>query len=165
MKLTVFILIILLVYIIYLFYRFVYDGTVFFTSQVDNRDYRVRRGSNQQLHANILATINKKLNVIINSLKKENTTSEGVARLLKNWNGVTIKEIGHMETDAAYVVNKKYMSFCIQTTKPEYNISDVNLITYVAIHEMAHIMSQEIGHGTEFVNNFEFLLNYSKKLK
>jgi hypothetical protein len=70
-----------------------------------------------------------------------------------------------METDAAYVVNKKYMSFCIQTRKPEYNIDDVNLITYVAIHEMAHIMSEEVGHGPEFVRNFEFLLNYAKKLK
>ena len=35
-------------------------------------------------------------------------------------------------------------------------------MTYVGIHELSHIMSNEIGHGNEFISNFEFLLNYAK---
>jgi hypothetical protein len=74
-----------------------------------------------------------------------------------------------MENDAAYVINKQHMSFCLQDspffgkTKGN-NIEDTNLITYVGIHELAHIMSDEIGHGPEFIKNFDFLLNYSKSL-
>jgi hypothetical protein len=84
--------------------------------------------------------------------------------LIQNWNkGVSVKEIGNMETDAAYVINKKYMSFCLPEN--DGSLDDINLMTYVGIHELAHIMSYEIGHGTEFIKNFEFLLNYSKKLK
>ena len=40
----------------------------------------------------------------------------------------------------------------------------INLMTYVGIHEISHIMSVEIGHGDEFKENFQFLLNYSKTL-
>ena len=44
------------------------------------------------------------------------------------------------------------------------DLEELNLITYVGIHELSHIMSIEIGHGTEFIQNFEFLLNYAKNL-
>ena len=69
-----------------------------------------------------------------------------------------------MESDAAYVINKKYMSFCLQKSRSP-NLAEINLITYVAIHELAHIMSIEIGHGTEFIVNFEYLLDFAKGLK
>ena len=75
-----------------------------------------------------------------------------------------------MESDAAYVINKQYMSFCLQDSpepgKPlkNTNIEDTNLITYVGIHELAHIMSISTDHGSEFIRNFEFLLRYSQNI-
>ena len=56
------------------------------------------------------------------------------------------------------------MSICLQKRKDQLVLEDLNLITYVGIHELSHIMSVEIGHGSEFIENFEFLLNYAKKL-
>jgi hypothetical protein len=148
----------------YLFYRYVYDGTEFVKSNFDNKLYRVRSGSDKQKRANLLALIYLKLNTIVSNLEKSDNNSESVNRLIKNWNdGISIKEIGNMETDAAYVVNKKYMSFCLP--KNNGSLDDINLMSYVAIHELAHVMSFEIGHGAEFVKNFEFLLNYAKTLK
>ena len=44
-------------------------------------------------------------------------------------------------------------------------VDNLNLMSYVGIHEMSHIMSIEVGHGDEFISNFEFLLNYAKELK
>ena len=148
------------------FYKYFYDGTAYFRSNVDNKFYKVRNSFNKQLKADMLATLNNKLNIIIRSLKNNENYSgdENVRRLVNNWkNGITIKEIGNMESDAAYVINKQFMSFCIQAKV--YTLENINLLTYVGIHELSHIMSHEIGHGPEFIKNFQFLLNYSKKLK
>jgi len=151
----------------YLFYKYIYDGTENLTSTVDNKIYRVRKGHDKQMRADILAILNGKFTIIVNTLKNdENYNSEiPVQRLVHNWNqGVTLKEIGNMESDAAYVINKKNMSFCLQKTKNEVVLEELNLITYVGIHELSHIMSEEIGHGPEFIKNFEFLLNYAKNI-
>jgi len=151
----------------YLFYKYIYDGTEYITSTIDNKSYKVRRNSDKQLKVNILAILNGKFTIIINNLKNDPKYSQDLAvqRLINNWNnGVTIKEIGNMENDAAYVINKKNMSFCLQKTKNDIKLEELNLITYVGIHELAHIMSQEIGHGPEFIKNFEFLLNYAKEI-
>ena len=149
----------------YLFYKYIYDGTEYTKSTIDNNFYKVRRGSDSQLKANILAILNGKFTIIINNLKIDPNQSIAVKRLINNWDaGVTIKEVGNMENDAAYVINKKNMSFCLQKTKNEIVLEELNLTTYVAIHEFAHIMSEEIGHGSEFIKNFEFLLNYAKEI-
>ena len=151
----------------FLFYKFVYDGTESVQSTIDNKVYKVRRGHDKQLRADILAVINGKFAIIVNTLSKDPSFNQKpeVRRLIQNWNsGVTIKEIGNMESDAAYVINKKNMSFCLQKRKDQLVLEDLNLITYVAIHELAHIMSIETGHGSEFIENFEFLLKYSKAL-
>jgi hypothetical protein len=113
-----------------------------------------------------LALIKLKLETIVKNLaNSEYSSNPAVSRLIANWNrGVTVKEIGNLETDAAYVINKQYMSFCLPDDITK-SIDKINLMTYVGIHELAHIMSIETGHGDEFVKNFEFLLNYSKRLK
>ena len=75
-----------------------------------------------------------------------------------------------MENDAAFVINKQYMSICLVNfcdTKKCGNINseaNLNLLAYVGIHELAHIMSLETEHGAEFRNNFKFLLDYSKDI-
>lgn len=146
-----------------LFYMYIYDGTILTKSNLDNNYYKVRYTNRSQEKANLLAIINLKLNTIVNSLKNsDHMSNSNVRMLISNWNkGVTIKEIGNFESDAAYVINKQYMSFCLPETK---DINDLNLMTYVGIHELAHIMSYEIGHGDEFIKNFQFLLDYSKTL-
>ena len=151
----------------YIFYKYVYDGTEELTSQVDNRVYKVRKGGDQQTRADILAILNGKFAIIVNTLKNDSRYSrnDAVQRLVKNWEaGVTLKEVGNMESDAAYVINKKNMSFCLQKSRDALVLEELNLITYVGIHELSHIMSEEIGHGAEFIKNFEFLLGYAKDI-
>jgi predicted metal-dependent hydrolase len=123
------------------------------------------------MKCDLLANLKNKMDFIIYSLSKEPDINENINRLLNNWSrGIVIKEIGSMEPDAAYVINKQYLSICLKnfcnsTNCDKYTLDNINLLTYVGIHEMAHIMSEEIGHGKEFKNNFKFLLDYSKNLK
>jgi len=162
---------ILLIFIIN--YTYVYDDTDWFTSTLDNRKYRIRNGPEniKKMKCDLLANLKNKMDFIIYSLSKEPDINENINRLLNNWSrGIVIKEIGSMEPDAAYVINKQYLSICLKnfcnsTNCDKYTLDNINLLTYVGIHEMAHIMSEEIGHGKEFKNNFKFLLDYSKNLK
>ena len=149
---------------IYTFYIYVYDGTEYVQSTIDKKFYKVRNNKDKQEKADLLAVMYLKLNTLVNNLANSSYNVKAVQRLVLNWNkGVTIKEIGKMETDAAYVINKQFMSFCIPENTSK-SINDLNLMTYVGIHELAHIMSQEIGHGEEFIQNFEFLLGSAKQM-
>ena len=73
------------------------------------------------------------------------------------------------ETDPAsnltsYSVNKgEELSFCLKSKK-NGNLHDINLLMYVAIHEMAHIASISEGHNSEFIVNFKWLLQNAKAL-
>jgi hypothetical protein len=158
------IIIIVLLFLL-IFHRHIYDGTDFTKSKLDNKYYRVRSNHGKESKADLLALINMKLNLIVNNLKiSKYNTNPNVQRLIGNWNrGVSIKEIGKMESDAAYVINKQYMSFCLPENTAK-SLDNVNLMTYVGIHELSHIMSIETGHGDEFIANFQFLLDYSKQL-
>jgi len=165
MKFKKIITVVSILVIFYIGYKYIYDGTIDVISTIDNKNYKVRNGKDKQLKADILAILYGKFVIITENLKNDSRyySDINVQRLLRNWNaGVTVKEVGNMENDAAYVINKKNMSFCLQKTKNEVVLDELNLITYVGIHELAHIMSEEIGHGSEFVKNFEFLLNYAK---
>lgn len=157
---------VIVIFVGYIFYKFFYDGTVLVKSTLDGQYYSVRNSSDKQLRADLLANIKYKFSILITNLNSDSTLKNDTAvqRLINNWNsGISIKEIGNMENDAAYVINKKYMSFCLQKSN-KVTLPEINLITYVAIHELAHVMSLEIGHGSEFIQNFEFLLNYAKKI-
>ena len=155
----------ILIILVYLFYMYIYDGTEHIRSVIDNKLYKVRSTKGKETKADLLALINLKLSTIVRSLEKSDYSSNvNVQRLISNWNrGVSIKEIGKLESDAAYVINKQYMSFCLPENTSK-TIDNLNLMTYVGIHELAHIMSNETGHGDEFIQNFEFLLNYAKTL-
>ncbi len=57
----------------------------------------------------------------------------------------------------SYSVNKgEELSFCLKSKKTD-TIHDINLLMYVAIHEMAHIACPEIGHGALFKKIFRKL--------
>lgn len=150
--------------VIYFYYN-VYDGTNTHFSKLNNKVYKVRSSHNKELKADLLATLDEKLKVLVESLRSIPNPPESIKRLIINWDsGISIKEIGNMESDAAYVINKKYMSFCLKDFN-NVSLETINLLTYVGIHELSHVMSVETGHGEEFKQNFKFLLDYSKNLK
>jgi WLM domain. len=50
------------------------------------------------------------------------------------------------------------LAFCLDTEKRGGQLIDMNTLTFVAIHELAHVASKSTGHTEEFWNNFKFLL-------
>ncbi len=58
----------------------------------------------------------------------------------------------------AYSVNKgEQLALCIRKVE-DNSFIDINTIIFVAIHELAHIMTDEVGHTPKFWNNMKYLL-------
>ena len=46
----------------------------------------------------------------------------------------------------------------MDTEKTNGRLIDSNTLMYVALHEMAHICTESVGHTEEFWKNFKFLI-------
>lgn len=61
----------------------------------------------------------------------------------------------------SYTINKQKVYLCLKDEKGEYY--DMNMLIYVALHELAHVLCDEIGHTDKFKRIFEDLLIDAEK--
>ena len=131
-------------------------------SSIDNHEYLVRNLEDKEEAANILAKIRKKLEDICKLMIKKYPKDPSVIRMNKKFNPDNISEAGKNNQYTSYSVNKgEKIIFCIRQKDEKESLVNENTITFVAIHELAHIMTESIGHTTEFWDNFKRLLNES----
>ena len=72
-------------------------------------------------------------------------------------NKTTIYETDPNSDLTSYSINKgEELAFCLKSKKTG-QLHDLNLLMYVALHEMAHIACPETGHGELFKKIFKFL--------
>lgn len=131
-------------------------------STIDDNEYLVRNRDDKQEAANILATIRKNLQKLVDSMKLKYPNDESVIRMNKKFNADNISESGKSSQYTSYSVNKgEKIVFCIRQKDEDESFVDINTIIFVAIHELAHIMTKSIGHTEEFWKNFKLLLEES----
>lgn len=134
-------------------------------SDVDGKKYCVRERSKLSLAADRLAIVNQKLSKLVQHCKKEFPERENVARLVEGFNPKKISETLPTSEFTAYSENKgEKLAFCLNTEKNGNNLIDPNTLTFVAIHELAHIATKSVGHKDEFWSNFKFLLGEASKI-
>ena len=56
----------------------------------------------------------------------------------------------------SFTINKSRVNLCLKDK--EGNYYDDNMLMYVALHELAHVMCDEIGHTDKFHEIFDKLL-------
>ena len=128
-------------------------------SEVDRHIYLVRKLPDAKQAANKLAEINRKVLRLISIL---DTKKEGVQDLIDNYNPRALSETLPGSKYTSYSVNKgEKISICIRTND-ELFIDD-NTILFVVIHELAHVMTEEVGHTPLFWSNMKYLLEEGKK--
>lgn len=162
---------IIILFIILIALKMYYDSDVFnlrcIVSTVDGKKYCVRERKNIQKASNLLARITEKIEYLVENTGQRYPNRENVKRLVENFNPKTIKETLPTSEYTAYSENKgEKLAFCLNKKKNnDDNLIDSNTLMFVAIHEVAHIMTKSVGHTEEFWNNFKFLLENAVELK
>ena len=67
-----------------------------------------------------------------------------------------VNRIKFYQGDKSYTINKKKIYLCLKDENNQYY--DFNMLIYVSIHELAHVLCDEIGHTSKFNNIFQDLL-------
>ena len=128
-------------------------------SSVNGKKYYVRNLPDKNEAADKLANIGMSLQKLIDSLdEKDKEKGEDILRLKESFNSDYITENIPGSMYVAYSVNKgEELSICIREKDTE-NFIDNNTIIFVAIHELSHIMTDELGHTELFWDNMKYLL-------
>jgi len=130
-------------------------------SDVDGNTYCVRDQENLDKAADLLANVTKKCKTLVLFMKEKYPEREDVARLVKGFKPEKICETLPTSKLTAYSENKgQKIVVCLRDKKnaPTYPLIDKNTVMFVMLHEMAHLMTETIGHTQEFWSNFKRLL-------
>lgn len=160
---------------------------VIYVKAKNNKDYLVRNLPDKQDAATLLGNMNNKLDELIEYIKGKDvfqmykmyvvrnneiqleklsktqksefqTFKEDVKRIIKNYNTDALSENTPDSSYTSYSENKgQKIVFCLRAKKTN-KLVDLNTMMFVALHEMAHLMTKTIGHHPEFWENFRILL-------
>ena len=125
--------------------------------------YCVREREKLELAANLLADVTKKMKDMVAYMKQTHPEDPRTIRLVEGFNPKKINETLPTSELTAYSENKgEKLAFCLNTTKEGNKLIDLNTLTFVALHELSHIMTESVGHKQDFWQNFKFLLENAK---
>lgn len=147
-------------------------------SNVDGRTYSVQDKADKQEAANMLARVRGKMMSLIDCLKRtggagvkgsEDEKKFGdyatrVERLTSRFDPDKIAEGNEDPKYTTYTLNKgEKMVFCLRARGQDDRVHDLEMMTFVAIHEMGHVASVTEHHTDEFHANFKWLLESAVK--
>ena len=166
-----FLTLIMISLVIYISYEMFKNSETFqlscIISDVNGKKYCVRDRKDKEAAADLLAEVSNRLKKLVNYLKIQYPDDIRTLRLKKKFNPRVIVETLPTSEYQAYSENKgEKLAFCLNKDKDNNNkLIDINTLMYVALHELAHICSQSIGHTPEFWTNFKWLLINAKEIK
>jgi predicted metal-dependent hydrolase len=141
--------------------------TVSVKSSVDNRTYKVRDLPDKEEAANLLARLRMRLEAMMAHLVSAYPNKPQVQRLQANFKADPNRFL-ESTPDAehtSYSVNKgESVHFCLRQRGSEKLVNE-NIMMFVALHEMSHMLTQSVGHTPEFWNNFGWLLREAESKK
>jgi predicted metal-dependent hydrolase len=155
----IFSLIIIFLYI----FLFLNRNNVIYIESKSGTKFLVNNDSMKEAASDLLSTIVENMFKLKNYLYKfkDNYSDYEVYiyQLNTNLNEATtiIYETEPNSDLTSYSINKgEELAFCLKSKKTG-KLHDINLLMYVALHEMAHIACPETGHGDLFKKIFKFL--------
>ena len=160
---------VLIIFIIIICFKIYNESDIFnlkcIISDVDGNKYCVRERSKLTLAADMLANVTKKMKETVSYVGSKYKDRDNVKRLVENFNPSRVSETLPTSEYTAYSENKgEKLAFCLNTSKKGDKLIDENTLTFIALHELSHIMTESIGHTQEFWNNFKFLLECAAKI-
>lgn len=128
-------------------------------AHADGNKYCVRDSKHLQESVELLAEATRRMSQLVNAMKQQYPKDPRVSLLVKNYNPRKIVETLPTSEYTAYSENKgTKLAFCLRKYKDKMKLIDINTLTFVALHELSHLMTRSIGHKKEFWDNFKFIL-------
>jgi hypothetical protein len=158
---------IFVIFVLFLCLRIYYESDAYnlkcIIASKDGNRYCVREREKLELAANLLAEVTAKCKELVGYMKQKHSSDPRVIKLVEGFNPKSISETLPTSELTAYSENKgEKIAFCLNTTKEGNKLIDLNTLTFVALHELSHIMTTSIGHKQEFWQNFKFVLENAK---
>ena len=137
-------------------------------SSVDGQTYSVRDMPDKQEAADIMAKVRIKMNKLKIHVESSYPDKPQVIQLSKNFEA-TASRLYEATPEAeftSYSVNKgESIHFCLRERQGENeSLVHEDIVTFVAIHEMGHVITKTVGHGPDFWNNFAWLLQEAERV-
>jgi len=137
-------------------------------SSVDNRIYRVRDMPDKQQAADLLAGVRRKIQRLYTTIKDKFPDKPQVKQWVQNFvpEPSRFVEATPDAEHTSYSVNKgEKIHLCLrQREGVNETLVDENVMVFVGLHEMAHVITPTIGHGPDFWNNFGWLLKQAEAI-
>ena len=123
----------------------------------------VRDMPDKEEAAKLMDEIKNRLEMLVEYVSK-NTTQEKVQLLKQRFKENNIQETDIADSGTSYSIDKgKEIHLCLRD-KESSRLHNINILMFVSIHELAHVMSESYGHNGEFGTNFKYLLTQAVKL-
>lgn len=138
-------------------------------SSVDGQSYSVRDMPDKQEAADIMAKVRMKMNKLKLHLEATFPDKPQVRQLVRNFEAKPSRlyEATPEAEFTSYSVNKgEAVHFCLrQREGNDESLVHEDIVTFVAIHEMGHMITRTVGHGPDFWNNFAWLLQEAERIE
>lgn len=135
-------------------------------STVDNRTYKVRDMPDKQKAADLLASVRMKMEKLYMIVKEKFPNKAQVRQWITNFQPSPERflEATPDAEHTSYSVNKgEKIHLCLRQRQGQNEtLMEENVMVFVALHEMAHVVTPSLGHDPEFWNNFGWLLKQAE---
>ena len=149
-----------------------YDGLTYKVHNAfGDKEHNNHQPANMQAAANIISVLNGKAITLFRYLKTNsgiNSTPNMVKRLFKYYNPDNLIENSpkNLLGDTSFTYNNgSTLAMCLREKDPTiigksniHDFHDINTLTFVFIHELAHISISQSGHPPIFWKSFKKLL-------
>lgn len=141
------------------------NEVVYVKSKHNGKEYLVRNVKDKQQAVDLLSRIGSNLQILVDDVYENDPEKDGAIRMKRKYNQENLSESEPNTKYTSYSVNKgEKIVFCLRSKDDRQELADLNLMMFVAIHELAHVMTKSVGHTEEFWDNFKYLLKRAMKL-
>lgn len=123
-----------------------------------------RKGPRDKKAVQMMARLTEELTKVVRFAHADHPAHPGIQRLVANFNPRRIVEALPFSQHTAYTEDKgKKLAFCLTKNRKGGEFVEHNTLMFVALHELAHIMTEERGHTDNFWRHFEDILRVAQR--
>ena len=125
-----------------------------------------REGPRNKRAIRMMSELTEQLTQVVRFAHADHPTHPGVQRLVAKFNPRRIVEALPYSEHTAYTEDKgKKLAFCLTKKRKGGEFVEQNTLFFVALHELAHIMTEERGHTENFWRHFGDILRVAQQHK